>query len=329
MMLLAGNLGGTKTLLGSFEPAAPRPVLNEAREFATPEFDSLADMLDAFLRVSGSGRVDAVAVGVAGPIINRSAQLTNVGWDVTAAEIERATGSGRVSLLNDVEAMGYAIDVLEPSELSVIQAGRPARDGHAALVTVGTGLGQAFLHRASGRWVPHPSEGGHADFAARTDDEVAVLRALRTRFGRVDVERVVSGPGLANIASVVHDGRCPEMPSDLDEYDVPRLVSEQARSGKCAICRQAVDLFVAALGSVCGNLALQGVARAGLYIGGGVAAKNVDIIASARFLDSFRSKPPMEPMLAEVPVTVITNSRAGLLGAAVHAARLARPGDTS
>jgi glucokinase len=322
-MLLAGDLGGTKTLLGLFERAEPRPRPFDVREFVTLDYDGLPSMIEQFVATSPAPTeaIEAACFGVAGPIHHQTADLTNVPWRVSAADITARLGLSRLWLLNDVEAMAWSLPLLTDEETAVLQRGRPS-PGTVALVTAGTGLGQALLHRVDGRVFPIASEGGHADFAARTDQEIGLLRALRERFGRVDVERVVSGPGLANVAWFTHDGPCPLLPEGTDPADVPAFVSTAGMSGECEACREALDLFVRAFGSTAGNLAVQAVARGGLFIGGGIPPKILPALQDGRFMDAFLSKPPMEDLLEAVPVRVILNAHTGLIGASVYASQM-------
>jgi glucokinase len=301
-------------------PQAARPQALDVREFVTQEFDGLPSMIEHFVATSAAPgeAIEAACIGVAGPIQEQTAVLTNVPWRVTASGIRDRLALSRLRLLNDVEAMAWSLPLLTEDETAVLQRGRAA-DGAVALVTAGTGLGQALLHRVGGRLVPLPSEGGHADFAARTDREIALLRELRERFGRVDVERVVSGPGLANVAWFTHGGRCPLLPEDADPVDVPAYVSSAGMTGECAACGDALDLFVRAFGSTAGNLAVQAVARGGLFIGGGIPPKILPALQDGRFIEAFLSKAPMEALLEAVPVRVILNPHAGLIGASVFA----------
>src|SRR5688572_29431141 len=183
-MLLAGDVGGTKTLLGLFERNVPRPRPIVMHAYATNSFASFTDILDAFARdVHQPFSLDAAAVGVAGPVVDNSARLTNIIWDISAAAITARFGTTHVCLLNDLEAMGHSVEVLDDDELTVLQEGVRRQDGNAAIIAAGTGLGQALLHRTRGRLQPVPSEGGHADFAARTDRELELVRMLRERYG--------------------------------------------------------------------------------------------------------------------------------------------------
>jgi glucokinase len=319
-MLLAGDVGGTKTLLGLFAPGERRPRPVAVHAYPTAEFASFTSMLDAFVRDLGRPLAAAsAAVGVAGPVVSRMATLTNIDWNISIDEIAAHTSTSRVALLNDLEAMATSVDVLAPDELATLQEGSPRPDGNAVIIAAGTGMGQAYLHRVDGRLRPVPSEGGHADYAARTDRELELTRMLRERYGRAEVEHVVSGPGLLNLHRFTHrGGECPVV-DDLDAPDAPALVSQSALGGRCQFCAEALRMFVAAYGAEAGNLALRGVATAGVFIGGGIAPKLLPSLRSGSFMEAFRSKAPMADLLARMPVHVILNADAGLLGAAVFA----------
>lgn len=326
-MLLAGDVGGTKTLLGLFDASGPRPVERVQRAYATTDFPSFTAILDAFERDTGGVLdVHAAAVGVAGPVVGNVARLTNIPWDVSAAEITARLETARVHLLNDLEALATSVEVLTGDEIVVLQEGMARGDGNAAVIAAGTGMGQAYLHRVNGRLLPVPSEGGHADFAPRTDKEIELVRMLRELYGRAEVEQVLSGPGLLNLHRLTHrGGECDMLEGVSDPADAPARVTAAGMSGRCQGCVEALRMFVSAYGAEAGNLALRGLATAGLYVGGGIAPKILPAIRNGAFMDSFLAKEPMRELLARVPVKVIMNSDAGLIGAAVHAAALAQP----
>jgi len=331
-MILAGDVGGTKTLLGLFErgPAGerPRPVL--VREFATLDFDTFEEIVDEFLGVrdgAETAAIDAMCVGVAGPVNGLVARLTNVPWIVNLGLMTARVGRARLKLLNDLEAMAHAVAFLEPDEFAVLQEGIATARGNAALIAAGTGLGEALLHNVAGRFVPSPSEGGHADFAPRNRRELALVDFMMRERGRVEVETFLSGPGLVNVYRFVHDRTddigCDGVLDGSDAADAPPQITAAALSNECARCADALDLFVEIYGSEAGNLALRSVATAGVYIGGGIAPKILPALEGGRFLDAFRDKPPMADLLATIPVRIILNEQAGLVGASVHAAALA------
>ena len=326
-MLLAGDVGGTKTLLGLFDEGERRPAALATHTYVTTDYASFTAILDAFTRDVGRAMtVDAVAIGVAGPVIDGRAALTNITWNVTAAQIAARLQTPRVGLMNDLEAMANSVDVLLPDEVLVLQEGTPRRDGNAAVIAAGTGMGQAYLHRVNGRLRPVPSEGGHADFAARSDRELELTRMLRDIYGRAEVEHVLCGPGLVNLHRFTHRGGECEMLQGVDPADAPPRISQAALSGRCQGCADALRMFVSAYGAEAGNMALRGVTTSGLYVGGGIAPKILPALKTGAFMDAFLAKEPMRELLSTVPVKVILNPAAGLLGAAVEAQELARVG---
>ncbi len=326
-LLLAGDIGGTKTLLGLFEPADGRPRSIETRSFGTLDHTDLPSMITAFLAATehDARTIGAACFGVAGPVIDAAAALTNVPWRVEARAVASTFGIAHVALLNDLEAMAYGVTVLQPSELHVLQNGRANPAGNAALIAAGTGLGEALLHRVDGRFIPSATEAGHADFAARTEPEFALAHDLTARFGRADVEHVVSGRGLVNIHRVAHQTPCVGWNGrsiDLTHPDAPAAITKAALAQSCAGCVATLDLFVGAYGAEAGNLALRSVATAGVFVGGGIAPKILPALTTGAFMRAFNAKPPLDAMLKAMPVSVILNDEAGLVGAAVYAARL-------
>lgn len=326
-MLLAGDIGATKTLIGLFAPAEERPRLVDVRTVTTLEYDSLEAIIARFLDDHPSaGFISAATFGVAGPIVEQVARLTNVPWEVDAAAVRDLFGFPSLTLLNDLQAMAYSVPVLEPAELEVLQEGSAAPTGNAALIAAGTGLGEALLHYVDGRFIPSPTEGGHADYAPRTPREIGLLRALIRDFGRGEYEQVLSGPGLMNIYRYVHgESPCPGQAGGEAPMD-PARVSAAALEGRCPHCVETLDLFVTAYGAEAGNLALHSMASAGVFVGGGIAPKILPAMRSGAFMEAFRAKGLMTDFLTDVPVAVILNDRAGLLGAAVHANAVARSG---
>jgi glucokinase len=315
--VLAGDVGGTTTRLGVFAPGAPRPQLVAMRAYGTTDFAGIAEMTARFLRETSTDpeSIGAACFGAAGPVLNGVVQLTNLPVHVDASAIAAAVGVARVSLLNDLEALAYAVPVLSEEEVHVLQKGRPVAGGAIAVIAAGTGLGEAALYTIDGRPVAKASEGGRADFAARTDREILVLRALTWTRGRAAVEEVISGPGLANIHRALHGAKCDAV-IDFDRPDAPEMISTSALAGQCKFCVEALDVFVEAYGAEAGNLALRTVSTGGVYIGGGIAPKILPALQAGRFLPAFLAKDPFTSMLGAMPVKVILNAEAGLLGAA-------------
>lgn len=339
-MLLAGDVGGTKTLLGLFSNDEERPAPIEIGEFVTLDYDNLAPMIREFL---SAWKVDprtlaATCMGVAGAVTEGVARLTNVPWVVDGDAIANALGLRRSAVINDLEALAYAVPFLEPSELAVLQQGISIPGGNAAVIAAGTGLGVSMLHEVDGRYVPFTSEGGHADFAARTPRELEMVGELTRVFGRVGAEHVISGPGLINIYQFTHRafGTGPMItpntiaPSRLctgvgdvgQITDLPARITESARQRRCPMCVEAFDMFLAAFGAEAGNLALRALATSGLYVGGGIAPKILAELSNGIFIEAFRAKEPMDDLMTNVPVSVILNSDTGLHGAAIHARTL-------
>lgn len=339
-MLLAGDIGGTKTLLGLFAPGPDRPAPIEIGEFVTLDYDALEPMIREFLAAQNveQRRIQAACFGVAGAVTEGVARLTNVPWLVDAGAIDDAFAFRRVRIINDLEALAYGIMVLEPAELKALQVGVPLADGNAAVIAAGTGLGQAMLHNVDGRFIPAASEGGHADFAARTPREMEMVQQLKKIFGRVGVEVVLSGPGLVNIYQFTHDSfgsgptitpnsiapsrLCDAVGPSKDWADLPARISRAAMERRCDRCAEAFEMFISAYGAEAGNIALRSVATAGVYIGGGIAPKILPALEDGLFMDAFRDKEPMAHLVATIPVSVILNPDAGLLGAAVRAQQL-------
>jgi glucokinase len=318
-MLLAGDIGGTKTLIGLYEPAATRPRQLARREFATLNYPDLASIVRLFLEGAGNGaRAHAASFGVAGPVLGRTASLTNVPWRVDADAIGSAFGIARVGLINDLEAMAYGVTVLDANEVAILQEGQANPTGNIAVIAAGTGLGEAFLHRVDNRLLPAASEGGHADYAARNEREFAVARDLIARVGRAEVEHVVSGMGLVNVFRVTHKAPCAAGVNAADP-GAAAGVSQAALAGTCAQCAEALQIFVDAYGAEAGNLALRTVATSGVYVGGGIAPKILPALSDGRFMGAFVDKAPFSEMLRKVPVKVVLNPEVGLLGAALHA----------
>ena len=324
-MLLAGDVGGTKTLLGLYTRGTGRPSPVEVRRFTTLDFKSLADVVAAFLdQAEHVDGIEAACFGVAGPVRDQVAQLTNVPWRVEAAAVAERLSIPHVRLVNDLMAMGYAVAALTEDEVAVLQAGEPVASGNGALIAPGTGLGMALLHNVDGRFVPSASEGGHADFAARTAREIELVETLTARLGRVEYDQVVSGPGLVNIHRFVHGAEnCEGVPADADASEAPALISTAALERRCDRCVETLEMFVSALGAEAGNHGLRSLATGGVYLGGGIPPKILPALRTPVFLDAFRSKAPMEALLRKMPVAVILEHHSALLGAAVAAERMA------
>ncbi len=308
-MILAGDVGGTKTFLARFKASGdePGPPL-EAEMLPSQSFPSFEALLEGYL-ARHPGSVRAVGLGVAGAVVDRSVRVTSLPWVIESHAVAAKLGLGpdRVHLVNDLVATGHGLRALEPSELEQLQPGVADADACAGLIAAGTGLGETILVRLGVAHFPVPSEAGHADFAPRTDDELRVFRMLRDRYGRVSWER----------------GATSEWTRHVEEADVngpAEVVSRRGMARECPACEQALRLFVGVYGAEAGNLALRAVARAGVYLGGGIAPKILPALKWDVFLESFRDKDHLRPLLSSIPVWVIRNELTGLLGAARYAA---------
>jgi glucokinase len=324
-MLLAGDLGGTKTLLGLFRNSAyPRPELVATHEFSTLDFATAADILTAFFQTAGVSprEIDAAALGFPGPVIDQRVQLTNVDWHVDARELREALGLGHVWLLNDLEAMAHVVPVLRDEELMVLQKGRRNPNGNGALLAAGTGLGQAILVNTNGEWHPSPSEGGHADYAARTPREVELLLELTRIYGRAENEHVICGPGLVNVARFTSRGQSFVFRETDDPADLPAAITKAALERRCPHCVEALELWVSAFGAAAGNFAMATLATGGVYLGGGIPPKILPAFETPTFVTAFNAKEPMGALMRDIPVSIILNKHSGLLGAAVYANRM-------
>ena len=330
-MILAGDVGGTKTNLGLFERQGEELRLVRSDKFHSPDFPGLAAVIHAFLGEDRGASIEAACFGIPGPVTGNRASTPNLAWVVDGALLSAGLGVERLALINDLVATAEGIPLLEADELETLQEGSGEPAGNRVLLAAGTGLGMALLPRVGDRWVPVPSEGGHADYPARTEEEIDLLRHLRERFGRVSAERVLSGPGLSGIYGFLRDTRgIPETPrvrEALGRGEEPaKVIGEAALAAGpegCALCSRALDLFVAAYGALAGNLALAGTATGGVYLGGGIAPKILPRLKGGTFRQAFAAKGRFVPYLEKVPVRVILNDRAALLGAGRHAASLA------
>ncbi len=321
MHLLAGDIGATKTDLAIFSPeAGPRAPLAMAT-FPSAAYPNLETLVGKFL-AQARLPVDYAVFGVAGPVLEGRVSTTNLPWEMEEGQLREALGLYSVRLLNDLEAIASVVPYLEPVDLYTLNPGRPTPGGTIAVIAPGTGLGEAFLTWDGTRYHPHPSEGGHADFAPRNALEADLWRYLQARFGHVSYERLCSGLGLPNIyAFLKESSRASEPPwltTRLRSVEDPTPILIEAALGvqRCEICEAALELFVSILGAEAGNLALKVLAGGGVYIGGGIPPRILPALQRENFLEAFRSKGRMEELLARIPVHVILNPRAALMGAA-------------
>ncbi len=322
-MILAGDIGGTKTLLGLFTRAGRRLRLVRLGTFASGEHRSLEEMVRDFLG-QGRERVRRCAVGVAGPVVGGRSQVVNLPWSVDSKRLARGLRLPWVEVLNDLEATAWGVPELLPRQLLDLTPGVRPQSGNAAVIAAGTGLGMAILFWDGRRHRPSASEGGHQGFAPRDELETELLRFVRKAHGRASLDRMIAGPGLHTIYRfLVETGRGAESPSmrrRLSEGDPNAAISEAGVAGEDPLAERAVDLFVSLYGAAAGDLALVARATAGIYVGGGIAPKMLPKLRSGSFLRSFREKGRLTPFVERIPVRVILEPRTALLGAAACAA---------
>jgi glucokinase len=326
-MLIAGDIGGTKTLLALFSPEdGPRKPVAEA-EFPSANYPGLEDVVRAFLK-KVDRPVTAACFDVAGPVLAGRAHLTNLPWVIEEARLARELGLKRVTLLNDLKAIAYAVPYLLAEEVAPINPGTPEPHGPIAIIAPGTGLGEAFLIWSGTEYIACASEGGHADFAPIDGLQGELWQRLCQRYGHVAYERVCSGSGIPNIYDFLRDaGHAPEEPDFAAQLlglrDRTPLIMQAALKGPDAnpLCASTLDIFVSALGAEAGNLALKVLATGGVYLGGGIPPRILSRLTDGRFMRAFLNKGRLSEVLTAMPVNVIT-APAPLIGAAMRGLHL-------
>lgn len=327
-MILAGDIGGTNTRLAYFEVEGGRLRLALERSYPSQDHSGLQEIVSAFLSNQAMS-VQAACFGVAGPVLHGRVNASNLAWIVDSLEMASFLGLKAVWLLNDLEAHAYSLDQLGAEDLIELNPGAEKVNGNAAIIAAGTGLGEIGLYWDGMQLRPFASEGGHADFAARNDDEIDLLRYLRAKFKRVSYERILSGPGLANVYQFLRDSGREQEPQWLTAElaaaeDPSQLISRYGLEAKAAICERALKIFAEVLAAEAGNLGLRYTAMGGVYIGGGIAPKIQPALMQPNFLEAFLSKGRLSPVLKLIPVRLILNQKTGLIGAARFAMLQAR-----
>jgi glucokinase len=325
-MILAGDIGGTKSNLALFEghPGAFQRLLYHrfrSQDFTT--FDEIVRQFVAEAAAKFPGKIAAAGIGVAGPVIHHRVRATNLPWIVDGESLERILGTRQVVLLNDLQAAALSLRWLGPAECFALNEGTPVPDANRALISAGTGLGEAILFWDGRRHVVSASEGGHCDLPARTEVEIELLQHLARRYEHVDCEAVLSGRGFRVIHEFLDaDVRHPAF--DTPHADPAPEITRLAMANSCPVCVQALDIWVSLYGAEAGNLALKALARGGLFIGGGIAVKILPKLKDGTFFRSFCKKANFAAMLAQVPIRIVLNEDAPLLGAAAQAAEAFR-----
>jgi glucokinase len=325
-MILAGDVGGTKVHLALYDFEQGKLAHVRDEKFPAHAFSGLGEVVTKFLSegTQSGSEVSAACFGVPGPVKEGRLKLTNLPWELDARQLSTSLNIEHLFLINDLEANGFGIPELSPEQICVLSEGDPSGIGHRGLVSAGTGLGEAVLVWSGGHHLPIPSEGGHSDFAARSEIEIKLLRYLWKQLeGRVSFERVVSGIGLKNIYSFLRDDQGLEEPAWLKERmeseDPNAVIGQAGEDGSSELCARTLDIFASAYGAEAGNLALKILANGGIYLGGGIAPKILKTMKSGIFMEAFVDKGRMRHVLETIPVRVILESRAALLGAAAYA----------
>jgi glucokinase len=326
-MILAGDIGGTKTVLALYQHVGGELRQLHMATYGSRDFSSFQEILVAFQQECSGAGIRFACLGVAGPVIDGRCQTTNLPWHLDEGELARQLGSSGAKLLNDLEAAAFGMLFLKPQERFVLNpAADPHRAANAVVIAAGTGLGEAILYWDGSRYHPIASEGGHADFAPRTDQEIALLQYLRGKFGHVSYERILSGPGLHNIYAFLREsGFAPEpewLAQELAHGDPSAAIGAAGVAGRDKNCVEALRLFVSIYGAEAGNLALKCNALGGVYIGGGIAPKILPVLESGAFMESLADKGRFGPMLKQAPVVVSLDPLTPLNGAARYAVQL-------
>lgn len=330
-MILAGDVGGTKVHLAlyDFEEGRLKPIRDQ--KFPAAEFGKLDDVVRRFLSnddghaAQNASEIVAACFGCPGPVRDGRLKLTNLPWHLDARDLRASLGIEHIFLINDLEANGYGIPELAKDQIFVLHEADSSSVGHRGLISAGTGLGEALLiWDGKHRHIPIPSEGGHCDFAARNDREIALLQYLRrTLKGRVSFERVVSGIGIKNVYAFLRDDQKMEEPrwlrDRISSEDQNSVIGTCAEDGTSEICFETMQIFSAAFGAEAGNIALKVLATGGMYLGGGIAPKIIKTLQSGPFTQAFLDKGRLSPVLEAIPIRVILDDTCALLGAAAFA----------
>jgi glucokinase len=321
-MILAGDVGGTKVHLALYDFTNGKLKYTREERFPAKDYSGLEAIVTEFL---GGDKATAACFGVPGPVRDGRLRLTNLPWTLDSRELSHNLGIDHVFLINDLEANGYGIAELTPEQVYTLSEGDPSQIGNRALIAAGTGLGEGLLTWNGRIHVPYPSEGGHADYAPRNEDEIDLLRFLKQKYnGRISFERVISGMGMTSVYEFLREVRGVEEPAWLAEQiaaasDANSVITEMALAGKSEICEKTLDMFVSAYGAEAGNLALKVLSVGGLYIGGGIAPRILEKLKDGIFIKAFTDKGRLSQLLINMPVRVILESRAAVLGAAAYA----------
>lgn len=321
-LVAAADIGGTKTAIALYEVQGHGLNCLEERVYQSNQYNTFLDLLGEFIQATRPP--DKLSIGIAGPVLHGKAEATNLPWVVSRDEILQKLDIAHVSLLNDLEANAYGLAALGPEELVTLYSGKNVGAGNAAVISAGTGLGEAGLYWDGKSYHPFPTEGGHTDFAPRTETDVALYQYLHKKWDHVSWERVLSGPGIYNIYCFLRDGLNRNEPAALADAikagDPPRVISTAAIEDNVPICVETMTLFTHYLAVESSNMVLKMKATGGLFLGGGIVPKIRSFITEERFLASYLKAGRMRKLVEETPVHIILNDKTALLGAAYYGA---------
>jgi len=319
-MILAGEIGATRTRLAAFDADGNKLQLVVEKTYLSQEHGGLPEMITTFIKTEGIP-VQSACFGVAGPVTAGRSKISNLPWTIDSRELASQLKLNSVGLINDLEAYAYGIDALESKDFITLSEGADDAEGNRAVISARTGLGVAGMYWDGFRHHPFACEGGHADFSPRNKLEMELLDYLQGKHRRVSCERILSGPGIKNIYDFLRDTKKVDEPKELREQmrkapDPPALISKLAAEGKTPICDQTMSLFVSIYGAETGNCALYFMSTGGIFIGGSIAAKNVNKMKDPAFMKSFLNKGRMTSLLQQMPVKIVLNDDSGIIGAA-------------
>jgi len=318
-MILAGDIGGTNARLAYFQPQNGHLRLVSERVFPSREHSELGEIVSQFLDDSGT-RPEAACFGIAGPVRNGRVETSNLPWVIEQSRLAKQIHLPATLLINDLEASAWGIGALEATDLVALNHVTGPAIGNQAVIAPGTGLGEAGLFWDGTRHHVFACEGGHADFAPTDDLQIELLRFLKARFGHVSYERVLSGPGLVNVYEFLRDTGCekesPELAAEIKKGDPAAAISRAALDGTERLAEKALDIWIKVYGAEASNLALKTMATGGLFLTGGISPKILAKMTGPLFMQSFLDKGRLRPLVEAIPVQVVTNDKAGLMGAA-------------
>lgn len=321
-MILAGDVGGTKCNLALFSENHGKLEVVFRERFASKEFAQFDLIIREFSRRAASclakDKIRAAGFGVAGPVINNRIHTTNLPWVVDADVLAKELGVRAIALVNDLGATGYSLEHLAPEDICVLNPGKPVQGASRALLAAGTGLGEGILFWTGGHYRVVPSEGGHSDFAPRTDQQIELLKFMRHRYPQVSWELILSGRGFRTIHEFIAPSVKHPIFEDPDADPAP-FISKSGLDKSCPVCVETLDMWTAIYGAEAGNLALKVLALGGVYVAGGIAVKILPKMKDGTFMHAFTDKWYFGSMLADIPVSVVLNESAPLVGVAYEA----------